>query len=122
MLISWNTSVLIYKSLKFYYLIGRGGNFANHDRKWEEINRLKKVMEIYSTIIEVYNLIWKEIRSYWKPEIVFVEAAARVVEFGSMDMKGSAIWHWKGDNVSYLSDIMQTAAAGLHSLLHLEVE
>lgn len=47
------------------------------------------------TIIQVYNLAWKEIKSHQEPKIIFVKAVGRTGAMGGPGVEWPAsIWHW----------------------------
>lgn len=59
------------------------------------------------TTIQVYNLMWKELRRHREPEIIFVKAVSRIGALSGAAMKWPAsIWPW--DLPAYLMWRVQT--------------
>lgn len=65
---------------------------AENESKWLGYNWCWRAI---LTTIQVYNLVWKEVNSYWEPEIIFVKAVGRTGAMGGTGVEWPAsIWHW----------------------------
>lgn len=60
-------------------------------------------------MIQSYSSLWKELKQ-WAGQVNLVEVSNYL------------ICHWKGENVTYLNDVIESETAGLHYLLHVTVE
>ena len=54
--------------------------------------------------------------------MILVEAEGRQSKFSNRSVKLLVTWHWEGENVVYLSDIIESETSDLHKLLHVTVE
>lgn len=54
--------------------------------------------------------------------MILVEAEGRRSKFSNRSVKLLVTWHWEGENVVYLSDIIESETSDLHKLLHVTVE
>lgn len=61
------------------------------------------------TTIQSYSSIWKELKQ-------------RAGQVNLVGVSNYLICHWKGENVTYLNDVIESETAGLHNLLHVTVE
>lgn len=60
-------------------------------------------------MIQSYSSIWEELKQ-WANQLNVVRVSNYL------------IFHWKGENVTYLNDVLESETAGLHNLLHVTVE
>lgn len=54
--------------------------------------------------------------------MILVEVEGRLSKFRSRSVKWLVIWYWKGENVVYLSDVVESEIIGFCNFFYVRVE